>query len=133
ATDRNGHAADEQCGGRVTSLTVSGSKNAVTPTGSSFASAMGLMGPWFTVVVTKPGAPASATASAGDAQATVRWTAPAHDGGGGISRYTITASPAIPSVNVGGGVRSAVITGLTNDTAYTFAVSASNSARSGGV
>ncbi|HMC68005.1 MAG TPA: SpoIID/LytB domain-containing protein, partial [Mycobacteriales bacterium] len=130
-TDQNGHATGEQWGGRVTGMTVTGSKSAVTTTGSSFASAMGLMGPWFTVVVTKPDAPASASAAAGDAQATVRWTAPAHDGGGGISRYTITASPAITPVSVGGGARSAVIGGLNNDTTYTFSVAATNSAGSG--
>src|SRR5947209_2855295 len=132
-TDQNGHATGEQWGGRVTSLTVNGSKSAVTTTGSSFASAMGLMGPWFNVVATLPGAPASASASAGDAQATVRWTAPAHDGGAGISRYTISASPAITPVTAGGGARSAVITGLSNDTTYKFSVAATNSAGAGAV
>ena len=130
-TDQNGHTVQEQWGGRVTSLTVTGNHGAVTTSGSSFASAMGLMGPWFTVVVTRPDAPAAATATAGDAAATVRWTAPAHDGGGGISHYTITASPAITPVTVSGGARSAVITGLTNDTSYKFFVVAANTAGAG--
>ena len=130
-TDQNGHHVGEQWGGRVTSLTVTGNKSAVTTSGASFASALGLMGPWFTVVVTRPDAPASASAAAGDARATLHWTAPAHDGGGGISRYTITASPAITPINVSGSARSAVVTGLTNDTTYTFFVAAVNTAGTG--
>ena len=132
-TDQNGHTVGEQWGGRVTGLTVTGTKSAVTVTGATFAGTMGLMGPWFTVVVTRPDAPASASATAGDAQATVRWSAPAHDGGGGVSRYTVTATPAITPITVAGTARSAVVTGLANDTTYTFSVAATNSAGSGAV
>jgi SpoIID/LytB domain protein len=130
-TDQNGHHVGEQWGGRIISLTVHGTASSVTTSGSSFASAMSLMGPWFTVVVKRPDAPASASAAAGDAQATVRWAAPAHDGGGGIRSYTITASPAIAPVTVPASARSAVVTGLTNDRPYTFAVAATNSAGTG--
>jgi len=130
-TDQNGATVGEQWGGRITQLTLTGSKGSVTTTGATFASALGLMGPWFTVVVTKPGAPASVSATPGDAQATVRWTPPASDGGGGIRSYTITATPAITPVTVSGTSRSAVISGLRNDTPYVFSVSAANTAGSG--
>ena len=131
-TDQNGHTVGEQWGGRITSLTVTGSAGSVTTSGPSFAGALGLMSPWFTVVVNRPSAPASVSAAAADAQATVRWSAPADDGGGGIRSYTVTASPSITPVAVAGTARSAVITGLTNDRAYTFSVAASNSAGTGG-
>ena len=130
-TDQSGHNVGEQWGGRITSLTVTGSAGSVTTTGPAFAGALGLMSPWFAVVVNRPSAPAPVSAAAGDAQATVRWTAPADDGGGGIRGYTITASPSVTPVTVAGTARSAVITGLVNDRAYTFSVAASNTAGTG--
>jgi RHS repeat-associated protein len=75
-----------------------------------------------------PGMPTGVTAVAGNAQATVSWTAPASNGGT-IQSYTVT--PSIGSaITVSGGVTSALITGLTNGTQYTFAVSANNAAGS---
>jgi SpoIID/LytB domain protein len=130
-TNQNGTTTSEQWGGRITSLTLTGTAGSVTTTGASFAGALGLMSSWFTVVVSRPTAPATVTASAGDTTATVRWSAPSSDGGGGIRSYTITASPAIPTVTVSGTARSATITGLTNDVGYTFSVHASNTAGSG--
>jgi len=127
-TDQNGNTVGEQWGGRVQSMTLTGSKGSVDTTGTSFRSALGLMSEWFVVVVTKPTAPQSVTATAGDAQVSLKWAAPSSDGGGGITSYTITASPAIPTVTVSGAVRSAVITGLTNDTTYVFSIVAHNSA-----
>jgi stage II sporulation protein D len=127
-TDQNGNSVSQQWGGRVTALTLSGSKGSVDVSGAGFRSALGLMSEWFTVVVAKPTAPRSVTASAGDARATIGWTVPTSDGGGGITGYTITASPAIAPVTVGPTARSAVVTGLTNDTTYVFSVTARNSA-----
>jgi Tol biopolymer transport system component len=75
-----------------------------------------------------PGAPQSVVATGGDRRARVRWTAPASNGGSGITGYTVTPHAAgrsfspIPVGNVG----TVVITGLTNGTRYTFTVSASN-------
>jgi len=126
--DQNGNHVSEQWGGRILGLTLTGSRGSVDVTGASFRSALGLMSEWFTVVVTKPTAPQSVTATAGDAQVTLHWAAPSSDGGGGITSYTITASPVIPTVTVAGTARSAVITGLTNDTTYTFSIVAHNSA-----
>ncbi|MDQ1699768.1 MAG: stage sporulation protein, partial [Frankiaceae bacterium] len=110
-TDQNGHTVSEQWGGRINGLTVTGSRGSVDTTGTSFRSALGLMSEWFTVVVSKPTAPQSVTATAGDAQVTLHWAAPASDGGGGITSYTITATPAIPTVTTAPSARSATITG----------------------
>jgi SpoIID/LytB domain protein len=130
-TDQDGRDVTEQWGGRITSLTLTGTTSSVTTSGAAFAGALGLKSPWFTVVVQRPGAPQAVTAVPGDAQAVVRWSPPASDGGGGIRGYTITASPSVPSVSVGPGARSAVVTGLANDTSYTFSVAATNTAGTG--
>ena len=73
------------------------------------------------------------TATAGDAQATVSWTPPLSDGGRPITTYTVgvaTANGALPaapiSVSVAAPASSATVTGLTNGTAYTFTVTATN-------
>jgi SpoIID/LytB domain protein len=130
-TDQNGRTTSEQWGGRITSLTVNGSTGSTTVTGAQFAATMGLQSDWFTVVVTAPAAPGSVTATAGDGQATVKWTTPSSDGGSGISGYRITASPSITPVTTSAGSRSAVITGLTNGTSYTFSVAAINASGTG--
>jgi SpoIID/LytB domain protein len=127
-TDQNGHTVSEQWGGRIKGLTVTGSSGSVNVTGASFRSSLGLMSEWFTVVVSKPTVPQNVTATAGDAKVTLHWAAPASDGGGGITSYTITATPAIPTVTTAPTARSAVITGLTNDTTYVFSIVAHNSA-----
>ncbi|HEX5245566.1 MAG TPA: fibronectin type III domain-containing protein [Gaiellaceae bacterium] len=77
-----------------------------------------------------PGAPTGVSASAGDGQATVTFTAPRDDGSGDpISRYTVTASPG--GATASGNASPIVVTGLTNGTAYTFTVTATNSVGTG--
>jgi hypothetical protein len=85
-----------------------------------------------TTAASAPAAPTGVTATAGDASATVSWTAPA-DGGSPITSYTVTpyvGSTAQSPTTVSGTppTTSATVTGLTNGTAYTFKVTATNSA-----
>jgi hypothetical protein len=82
---------------------------------------------------TVPGAPTGVSATAGNAQATVSWTAPSN-GGSAITGYTIT--PYIGGVaqapsSAGASATSATLTGLTNGTAYTFTVAAINAIGTG--
>ncbi len=77
---------------------------------------LGVMG-----TLTVPGAPTGVSAVAGNALATVSFTAPVNNGGETIDYYTASSSP--------GGITSAttsptsvVVTGLSNGTPYTFTV-----------
>lgn len=72
-----------------------------------------------------PIAPSGVTAVAGNSQATVGWVAPKNDGGSRITSYTVTASPGGATVTTTGAL-TAVLTGLTNGTTYTFTVTATN-------
>ena len=73
---------------------------------------------------TLPGAPTGVSAVAGNASATVSWTAPASNGGSVITGYTVTPSVGMP-ITVGN-VTNATLSGLTNGTALTFTVKAIN-------
>jgi len=84
----------------------------------------------FTVVAVVPGAPSVGTATAGDTQATVSFTAPASTGGAAISGYTVTAQPG--GITATGAGSPITLTGLTNGIAYTFTVTATNNAGTGG-
>ena len=73
-----------------------------------------------------PGPPAGVTARAGDQLAEVTWNAPTPDDPT-ITGYVVTTSPAdTPAVTVDHTARTATVTGLTNGTAYTFTVAATN-------
>jgi FtsP/CotA-like multicopper oxidase with cupredoxin domain/fibronectin type 3 domain-containing protein len=73
---------------------------------------------------TLPGAPTGAFAVAGNAQATVYYGAPAANGGSAITLYTATASPGgLTGTSASGSI---TVTSLTNGTAYTFTVTATN-------
>jgi hypothetical protein len=76
-----------------------------------------------------PGAPAIGTATAGNTQATVSFTAPASNGGSTILSYTATSSPgAFTGTLTQAGSGTITVTGLTNGTAYSFTVTATNAA-----
>ncbi|WP_412541902.1 fibronectin type III domain-containing protein [Longispora sp. K20-0274] len=72
-----------------------------------------------------PSAPGAVTAVAGNASATVTWTAAA-DNGLGITKYVVTGGPDPKPIEVGGSQRTVTVPGLTNGTAYTFQVHAVN-------
>ncbi|CAN2228422.1 Listeria/Bacterioides repeat [Candidatus Nanopelagicaceae bacterium] len=72
---------------------------------------------------TIPSAPTSVVASAGDASASISFTAPATDGGSSITGYIVTASDGTTASGTSSPIR---ITGLANETAYTFTVKATN-------
>jgi uncharacterized protein (TIGR02145 family) len=73
---------------------------------------------------TGPGAPTIGTATPGNAQATVAFTAPANNGGSAITGYTVTSNPG--NITGTGSASPITVTGLTNGTAYTFTVFATN-------
>jgi Domain of unknown function (DUF4082)/Concanavalin A-like lectin/glucanases superfamily/Fibronectin type III domain/Viral BACON domain/Bacterial Ig domain len=84
---------------------------------------------------TAPSAPTSLVPSGGNQQAALSWTAPP-DGGRIITKYTITpylnGAPQAPTTVTGSPApASAVVTGLTNGSSYTFTVSATNSIGTG--
>jgi hypothetical protein len=101
-------------------------------TGSGTPGTPGGTGP----VVTVPGAPTIGTATSGNASATVRWTAPADNGGSGITGYSVrvldNAEQQVGALRPAGATATTlVVTGLTNGTAYHFQVAAINSAGTG--
>lgn len=77
-----------------------------------------------------PGAPTSVSATAGDAQATVTFTAPTFTGvPPGITGYRAISDPG--GFTATGASSPLTVTGLTNGTSYTFAVDATNGVQYG--
>jgi Fibronectin type III domain/Domain of unknown function DUF11 len=85
-------------------------------------------------VIPIPDPPTGVQGLAGDTQAFVSWTAPLNNGGAAIVSYTVTAlvngNPTANTVTVpaptSGIAVNAVVSGLTNNTSYTFTVHATN-------
>ncbi|NUR94697.1 MAG: DUF1929 domain-containing protein, partial [Kribbellaceae bacterium] len=121
-------------------------EDAVVNTGATPAATFGTSAStvWLAAVVvfrvpaaaaTAPDAPTGVTATPGDKQAAVSWTAPA-DNGSTITSYTVTpyiGSTAQTPTTVTGtpAATNATVTGLTNGTAYTFKVTATNAIGTG--
>lgn len=83
---------------------------------------------------TVPGAPTIGTATAGAATATLTWTAPANTGGSAITGYVVTpyvAGVAQTPQTFTSTATSESVTNLTNGTAYTFKVAATNGVGTG--
>jgi uncharacterized protein (TIGR02145 family) len=76
------------------------------------------------ITATVPGPPTSVTASAGNASASVVFVAPTNNGGSAITGYTVTSSPG--GITATGTTSPINVTGLTNGTAYTFTIVATN-------
>ena len=86
--------------------------------------------------VTVPAAPTIGTATAGNASATVSWTAPTDTGGAPITGFTVQAfadagTMAVVTVPAGADASTATVSGLTNGTGYMFTVAATNPAGTG--
>ena len=83
------------------------------------------------VPCTVPGLPTNVEANTGNQQALVSWTAPVNNGGSDILRYAVLSSPMTQlTYTPDGATTSAIATGLTNGTSYTFNVRAINAAGS---
>src|SRR5205814_10663750 len=74
-----------------------------------------------------PGAPTIGTATPGNGQAIVSFTAPASNGGSAITGYTMTCG----AFSASGGASPITVTGPTNGTTYSCTVTATNSAGTG--
>ena len=70
-----------------------------------------------------PGAPTAVSATAGNSQAKVNFSAPGSNGGSAITSYTVTASPG--GVTATDAASPITVIGLTNANDYTFTVKAS--------
>jgi hypothetical protein len=82
-----------------------------------------------TSLSTVPGAPKNVTATAGTAQATVSFLAPASNGGSPIISYTVASSPG--NITATGTSSPITVSGLTYGTTYTFTVKATNAIGTG--
>lgn len=108
-------------------LNLNGSTNISDAAGNS-APAAYTSGSTHTVAIpTVSDAPTIGMATAGDGQVSIAFTAPVNNGGSAITGYTVTSNP--ENITAGGNgftTSPIVVTGLTNGTAYTFTVKATN-------
>jgi uncharacterized protein (TIGR02145 family) len=103
--------------------TNTGTFNYTIPLTGTSCSAVNATGT-ITVTTAVPGAPTSVVATAGNTTASVAFVAPSSNGGSVITGYTVTSSPAGGTAT--GASSPLTVTGLTNGTAYTFTVVATN-------
>ena len=99
---------------RVSAKNIVGTSDDSTP--SSETSTLGV-----------PGAPTITSAVAGTRSAIITWTAPSSNGGSPITLYTITSTPGNITAT-SSTVTPTTVSGLSNNTSYTFVIKATNSA-----
>ncbi len=89
--------------------------------------------PTATVTAAPPSAPTGLTAEAGDATVTLAWAAPSETGGAAITgyEYRVKAGTGEYGAWIAATTSPFAVTGLTNDTAYSFQVRAVNSVGGG--
>jgi hypothetical protein len=122
--------------GAAGTMSAAGSWNALrsaTGQAPAYLSVIGVSGP---VSPEVPDQPAAVMAVPGPGLATVGWSAPAWDGGSGVTSYTVTVytgSAIAQVVTVSGRPtpETAIVGGLANGTSYTFYVSATNQVGTG--
>lgn len=78
-----------------------------------------------------PGAPLSVSAVPSETTAAVTWGAPIANGGPAVTAYTVTATPGGVTCTATPPATTCTVTGLTAGTAYSFAVTATNSVGTG--
>jgi outer membrane protein assembly factor BamB len=82
-------------------------------------------------LVTVPGAPTAVLATAGNASASVSWSAPVSDGGSAITAYTVSVQPGGHTCGWTSGPLTCTVSGLTNGSTYSVTVHAHNSVGDG--
>lgn len=123
-----GVLSEDGAGGTLSGV---GSWNALRSASGQAAAYLSVVGVTGPVSPEVPDPPAAVTAVPGPGLATVGWSAPAWDGGAGVTSYTVTVyaeSTIAQVVTVSGwpAAETVIVGGLVNGTSYTFYVSATN-------
>jgi Fibronectin type III domain len=128
-----GVLSEDGAGGTASGAGSWNTLRSATGQAAAYLSVIGVTGP---VAPQVPDPPTAVGAIPGPGLATVGWSAPAWDGGSGVTSYTVTVyagSTIAQVVTVSGSPvpETAIVEGLATGTSYTFYVSATNQVGSG--